>query len=90
MTFTFLFSKTCITLENKLALLQASLLDVDQELSSANCRMDEQSIGYDKSLLITLEQARTTFGENQGILFFFYALFFFGLICKKFKLILNC
>ncbi|KAI7856812.1 hypothetical protein BDC45DRAFT_50541 [Circinella umbellata] len=27
--------------------------------------MDEQSIGYDKSLLITLEQARTTFGENQ-------------------------
>ncbi|KAI9492056.1 hypothetical protein BDB00DRAFT_830013 [Zychaea mexicana] len=62
--FFFSSSKTCTTLEAKLAALKTSLLDVDQELSDENCRMDRQSIEYDRSLFATLELARKIFAED--------------------------
>lgn len=65
-----IFRQTCDALEQKLAILKESLMDMEKRLCDENRHVDEQSIFYDKSLSETAVMAHALIhpssDENDG------------------------
>lgn len=65
-----IFRQTCDALEQKLATLKESLMDMEKRLCDENRHVDEQSIFYDKSLSETAAMAHALIhpssDENDG------------------------
>lgn len=68
--FDVLFRQTCHALEEKLATLKESLVDIEKRLCDESRHVDEQSIFYDQSLSTTAAMARSLIhpssDENDG------------------------